>query len=85
MKLLGKYPLKCPMCGETQYAEPSLLMKLGTNSGHACCVNCNEFLHLQISESGEYMTAETWEDYLERIRLTPDDVKYFENLMKETV
>jgi hypothetical protein len=39
---------------------------------------------MQIGESGEYMEAETWEAYLERIRLTPDDVKYFEDLLIKT-
>lgn len=83
MKLLKEYPLTCPFCKTKQKAEPSILMKLRTNSGHACCANCDEFLHLQISESGDFLTAEPWEDYVERIRLTPDDVKYFEELMQK--
>ena len=82
MELQKNYPLICPVCGIIQHAEPSVLMKVGTNSGHGNCTNCEEYLHLQISESGEHMTAETWTDYLERIRLTPDDVKYFEDLLE---
>lgn len=82
MELRKKYPLICPVCGIIQHAEPSILMKLGTNSGHACCIKCGEFLHIQIDKSGDYMNVETWEAYLERIRLTPDDVKYFEDLLK---
>jgi transcription elongation factor Elf1 len=80
--LKDKYLLKCPVCGTNYMAEPSILMKVGTNSGDAYCQNCNTYLHIWISDCGLIMEAETWDDFLERIRYTEQDVKFFEDLIK---
>lgn len=32
-------------------------MSYGRNSGHCRCPECSEFLHLQIAECGQQMTA----------------------------
>jgi hypothetical protein len=82
MKLQENYPLICPACGMIQHAEPSISMKLGNNTAHGNCTHCKEFLHIIISDNCEYMDAELWADYIERISLTPDDVLYFEELQK---
>jgi hypothetical protein len=84
MELQDNYPYICPVCGLIQDAEPSSLMKLGVNSGHTFCSNaeCSEMLHLQIHADNERMDAETWEVYVDRIRLTNEDVTFFEELTK---
>lgn len=83
MKELEKnYPLMCPVCKVIQHAEPSISMKLGGDSGHGSCSNCGEYLHLTLKENGLHFDVETWDQYLERIRMTNDDVKFFEDLLK---
>ena len=66
-----RYDFICCACGYEQWAKPSIMMiGFGKNSGCGSCLNCNQFLHLEIEGGldGERMVSELWDDHLKRIK-----------------
>jgi len=64
-----RYDFTCCACGHKQWAAPSMSMtEWGRNSGHGHCLNCNEFLHLEIKGGidGDRMISRLWNDFLKR-------------------
>ena len=64
-----RYDFVCCSCGYKQWAKPSMSMtEWGRNSGHGSCLNCKEFLHLEIEGGidGENMVSMLWDDYLKK-------------------
>ncbi len=62
-----KYDFKCAKCDYEQWAKPSMSMTaLGVNSGCGSCLNCKQFLHLEIEGGldGENMVSKIWDDFL---------------------
>ena len=62
-----KYDFVCCKCNYEQWAKPSIMMAgFGINSGHGSCLNCKEFLHLEIDGGldGENMVSKLWDDFL---------------------
>ena len=58
-------------CGYKQGAKPSILMRgFGMNSGSGQCLNCKEFLHLEIEGGidGENTISTLWNDNLKKIK-----------------
>ena len=67
-----KYNFICCNCGYDQSAKPSIMMKgFGMNSGHGDCLNCGEFLHLEIEGGldGEKMVSELWDNFLKKQKI----------------
>lgn len=70
-----KYDFKCAKCGYEQWAKPSMMMtEAGINSGHGSCLECGEFLHLEIEGGldGENMISILWEDFLKQRRFSSE-------------
>lgn len=65
---LPRYNFTCPNCMWEQSAGISIIMRMGHNSGHGSCMNCDAFLHLEIKEDmrGTEMKAVLWGDYLDK-------------------
>ena len=64
------YDFVCCKCGYVQYARPSILMTgFGINSGSGDCLNCKEFLHLEIEGGidGEKMISMLWDEHIKKI------------------
>ena len=64
-----EYDFVCCNCDYEQWAKPSMMMtQFGINSGHGSCLNCKEFLHLEIDGGidGENMISMLWDDYLKK-------------------
>lgn len=64
-----RYDFECPKCGAKLWAKPSMMMTcFGRNSGCGSCLDCGEFLHLEIEGDlkGEKMKAIPWNDFLKR-------------------
>lgn len=66
-----KYDFVCCNCGAKLWAKPSMMMKLGMNSGHASCLECKEFLHLEIDGGidGKNMISKLWNEFLKEEKL----------------
>lgn len=61
------YDFICVKCGYKQWAKPSMNMtEFGINSGCGNCLECKEFLHLEIKDgiNGENMISILWNDFL---------------------
>jgi len=64
-----KYDFACCACGYEQWAKPSMMMTcFGMNQGHGSCMECKEFLHLEIDGGldGDKMISMLWDDYLKK-------------------
>ena len=64
-----KYDFICCKCGYEQWAKPSIMMTgFGINSGCGSCLECKQFLHLEIEGGldGERMVSVLWDDFLKR-------------------
>ncbi len=64
-----KYDFVCCKCGYKQWAKPSMMItEFGINSGHGSCLNCKEFLHLEIKGGidEEEMVSVLWDDFLKK-------------------
>ena len=62
--LMDSYPLTCCGCQTEFTAMPSILMRMGTNSGSLTCPHCGTHLHIAIHQSR--MVSEPWQTYLDR-------------------
>ena len=64
--LLPRYDFTCPNCLYEQSADTSMAMREGLNSGHGSCMNCDAFLHLEVTPDllGDKMNAIMWGEYL---------------------
>ena len=51
--LKDRYEFECAACLHVMWFAPSLMMKLGRNSGAARCENCEKYLHLEIDDNNE--------------------------------
>ena len=64
------YDFVCCKCGYEQYAIPSIFMTgFGINSGSGACLNCKEFLHLEIEGGidGEKMISTLWDEHIKKV------------------
>ena len=73
MKFKERYEFICPKCQAKLYAAPSMMMTcFGRNSGFGKCLDCGEFLHLEIKGGleGTEMKAMFWNDFLKTLKVT---------------
>lgn len=63
LQLRPSYPFTCPGCQAPLFAEPSILMLIGVNSGGGHCLNCGTHVHLEINDQNTAMTAQLWEEW----------------------
>jgi len=64
-----KYDFICCNCGAKLWARPSIMMTgFGRNQGHGSCMDCGEFLHLEIEGEldGDNMISMLWDDFLKK-------------------
>jgi len=66
--LLPRYNFTCPNCMFEQSADTSVAMRMGLNSGHGSCMNCDVFLHLEIIPDlkGSEMKATFWSNFIDK-------------------
>lgn len=61
-----RYKAVCPNCSKIFYAQKSISMEIGLNSGHGYCPQCKTFLHLQLNDDQTEMLAEDFDIYLKK-------------------
>lgn len=69
----------CCACQYPFSVGRSMAMRLGFNSGHATCPQCDEFLHVEQLE-GDQAWTERWADYVTR---TGDEAMRDKQLWRE--
>jgi hypothetical protein len=58
----GYLPTRCCSCQRAFHIRPSLMMRMGINTGHVTCPGCAEFLHVEVLECEAW--TERWNDWL---------------------
>lgn len=66
LELADTLSIACPTCAHAFGIGPSLMMRLGVNSGHCTCPGCKTFLHVEATGSGT-ASGEPWDDYAKRV------------------
>jgi transcription elongation factor Elf1 len=67
--------MTCPACGYQFQIAPSICMQFGVNAGHATCLGCQLFLHVEAVTSTE-AKGELWDDYVSRQSKEPEPNSY---------